>query len=708
MEVREMKAKWITMVLILLISTIAFAGPPNWQVISGTQYSMVVIAEILFDGVPFDDSGDNMAGAFGPGGVPDCRSIGVYQSVPTEFWYFTVVGNTNGETISFKIYDTLTDEVYDCLETVVFQDNITIGDPFNPFQLTAHTVQPGFIEGNVSLLTTSSMPPGNVQDVEVTAGDITVNPDASGDYLITITPGTYNVTASLSPGYTVITIEDVVVEENQTTSDIDFTLIDWTPISGTQYSMVVMATITLDGEFIDGSWSNQTGAFGPGSFDDCRAVAVWIPDVEIWYFTIVGNINGEIIGFKLYETETDTIYDCIETVIFADNATIGSPTDPFELTASTMIEQMFSLGANWNWISFNVHPEDTSLNSVFGSLGNNISQVKSQAQSATYYSGIWVGDLTNITDGEGYLVKMNNASDFSLLGMPIAYTTPINLGTNWNWIAYYPQSAVSIDIALNSIEDNASQIKNQTQSSTYYSGIWIGDLTVMEPGVGYKLMMNAPDVLIYEMGKCTVEKHTTANPNDWQLMTGTEYNMVVMANIEGVDPKSVMQVGVFDNDGNCRSIGKLEEGFWYFTVVGNHNDTELHFRTDNDLISNETITFENDATIGNPENPLNITFSNSTMNIPKVYELSQNYPNPFNPTTTIKYQLPEDTKVEIAVYNILGQKVRTLVNEKRTAGYYSVIWNGKDDSNNTVGSGIYFYKISTEKYSEIKKMLLMK
>ncbi|RLC45028.1 MAG: hypothetical protein DRH57_08710, partial [Candidatus Cloacimonadota bacterium] len=100
--------------------------------------------------------------------------------------------------------------------------------------------------------------------------------------------------------------------------------------------------------------------------------------------------------------------------------------------------------------------------------------------------------------------------------------------------------------------------------------------------------------------------------------------------------------------------------------------------------------------------------SGTDVNIPTVYKLSQNYPNPFNPETVIAYQLPEGTAVEISIYNILGQKIKTLVKGRIEAGYHKVIWNGKDAENRHVSSGIYFYKISTDKFNETKKMLLMK
>jgi len=94
--------------------------------------------------------------------------------------------------------------------------------------------------------------------------------------------------------------------------------------------------------------------------------------------------------------------------------------------------------------------------------------------------------------------------------------------------------------------------------------------------------------------------------------------------------------------------------------------------------------------------------------IPDGFALSQNYPNPFNPSTVINFNLPRLSKVEIEVYNILGQTVRNLVNEEKPAGLYSVTWDGRDNSGKTVSSGIYFYKIKTDDFSSSKKMILLK
>jgi len=94
--------------------------------------------------------------------------------------------------------------------------------------------------------------------------------------------------------------------------------------------------------------------------------------------------------------------------------------------------------------------------------------------------------------------------------------------------------------------------------------------------------------------------------------------------------------------------------------------------------------------------------------LPEKYKLYSNYPNPFNPTTTIKYDLPEQAKVTLKIYNSLGQEVTTLVKSKQKAGTQSVTWDGTNESGVSVASGIYFYRIKTENYVKTKKMALLK
>lgn len=94
--------------------------------------------------------------------------------------------------------------------------------------------------------------------------------------------------------------------------------------------------------------------------------------------------------------------------------------------------------------------------------------------------------------------------------------------------------------------------------------------------------------------------------------------------------------------------------------------------------------------------------------LPLKFSLDQNYPNPFNPSTVIKYTLAHRADVELTIFNILGQSVRTLVNENLAAGDHTVVWNGLNEQGEKVSSGIYFYRIKTDDYVQSRKMILLK
>jgi len=146
--------------------------------------------------------------------------------------------------------------------------------------------------------------------------------------------------------------------------------------------------------------------------------------------------------------------------------------------------------------------------------------------------------------------------------------------------------------------------------------------------------------------------------------------------------------------------GPLSTGnFWQQEVFDLNNYTghnikiRFHFASDravNDLgwyIDDVEIAFEQFTPVAGRE---------LQYNIPAEFELSQNFPNPFNPVTEIMYSLPNLTRVKLDVFNLMGQHVKTLVNEKQTAGKYKVFWNGKDEQGIEVTSGVYFYRLNIE------------
>ncbi len=90
------------------------------------------------------------------------------------------------------------------------------------------------------------------------------------------------------------------------------------------------------------------------------------------------------------------------------------------------------------------------------------------------------------------------------------------------------------------------------------------------------------------------------------------------------------------------------------------------------------------------------------------YRLSQNYPNPFNPTTNISFEIPKSTNVKLEIFNLLGEKVNTLLDDILISGKHSVVWNGENNAGNLVASGVYFYRIIADDFISVKKMMYLR
>ena len=103
-----------------------------------------------------------------------------------------------------------------------------------------------------------------------------------------------------------------------------------------------------------------------------------------------------------------------------------------------------------------------------------------------------------------------------------------------------------------------------------------------------------------------------------------------------------------------------------------------------------------------------IEIPDTTNFVPELFTLYQNFPNPFNAETTIQYDLPEAVQVELVIYNVSGQKVRTLIKKIEMAGEKSIVWDGKDDRGFPLGSGTYLIRLRSGDFNDIKRMVLLR
>ena len=167
--------------------------------------------------------------------------------------------------------------------------------------------------------------------------------------------------------------------------------------------------------------------------------------------------------------------------------------------------------------------------------------------------------------------------------------------------------------------------------------------------------------------------------------------------------------GTNTNSSGYYKIGGLRTGS--YTV-------EASTACDNQFYNHkDSITSANLVSVTMPGNVTGIDFNiasaveedeDQAVSTPGTFDLRQNYPNPFNPETEIEYVLHKSAQVSLTIYNLLGQKVRTLLSERQPVGSYKIFWDGKNEQGKTSSSGIYFYRLEVNGVPQTKRMVLLK
>ena len=192
----------------------------------------------------------------------------------------------------------------------------------------------------------------------------------------------------------------------------------------------------------------------------------------------------------------------------------------------------------------------------------------------------------------------------------------------------------------------------------------------------------------------------TVNGIDSNLLAGYSFNYLYGSNADyGIDELDVGDgIALMESqDENIRGVS-YDSGL-YRTIAASVFFGALADGTGINKKTNMMMQYLNFFTTVNTEN----------VGMPLLANLGSNYPNPFNPETTIRFTTENTEKnTELIIYNIKGQKIKTLVNEILSAGEHTVMWNGTDDRNKPVSSGVYFYRMKTDSYSSVRKMILMK
>jgi len=256
-----------------------------------------------------------------------------------------------------------------------------------------------------------------------------------------------------------------------------------------------------------------------------------------------------------------------------------------------------------------------------------------------------------------------------------------------------------------------------TASLEFYESVLMNDIQVF-PDETIELdfvlyFMASPENLIASVTENDVELNWEM-PEQLLSMIGTSERNNLSSSVNDNDKKPEINEKSKLTTSRTRSL----TGYNVYRdseIIAEISDIEITNYSDLDLENGEYeyyVTAAYDGGESEPSNMENVVIDVNAIEeitIPEITQLLGNYPNPFHSSTTISFSCHRDAEdTEISIYNIKGQKVKTLISKNITAGYHEITWDGKDDNRQTVSSGIYYYKLQTGEYTSIKKMILMK
>ena len=358
------------------------------------------------------------------------------------------------------------------------------------------------------------------------------------------------------------------------------------------------------------------------------------------------------------------------------------------------------LSNGWNMISVPLQVDDMSKETLFPTA----------VSRAWWYNNGYVGEDI-LSQGRGYWLKYDNPDTTELWGTRFDGTIPVRSG--WNMVGPYDYNVDTSLIVYTPANIRLSKFWG-------YSNGYIAE-SILKSGKGYWIKISEDGILDLSgaLAKTNV-KENLAEKNEWgsiQITDNADRTMTLYGTGDASEVSMnllppVPPHGIFDAR---YSSGRLVEeiGENGKEIVINSAIYPIKIKTEGmDLRIFDNVDGENfDVKLNDGEE---LFISNERINrllissdqfreLPTQYTLFQNYPNPFNPSTTIKYALPKDGRVRIDLYNILGERISELVNSDMKAGYHEVVFNADG-----LASGIYFYRMHSNDFIAVKKIILLK
>jgi hypothetical protein len=445
--------------------------------------------------------------------------------------------------------------------------------------------------------------------------------------------------------------------------------------------------------------------------------------------TKIGERTEPPYSFSWSEMRSGT-YTVTATATFSDNSTATSNSIRVLVSGSHSV----LLTPGWNTISSYLEPDNTSISNIFQDMGDNLLLVRDNT-GQVYWPAFSIDDIPEWDPTQGYEIFMDKEDTLTIYGMPVLpENTYIHLSKGWNLTGYLLEHPVQVEEAFKNILPQLQLVTNNS-GEIYWPEYGVNSIGSLKPGEGYRIFVESPATFLYSTESAVTKNLTAGSVQSRESgfqKTSSHYRL----SIGKTGSKSVLmvksrnlrdgdEIGVWSSDDRLVGSGIVANGRAAITVWGenpvspqpeigaksndplqltlwSHEDEEEHPLP---VVRLRALgRGERDSPVLRYEaNAVLITDVTTPYDIPERYSLEQNFPNPFNPTTTIRYAIPRDEPVTLEVYNLIGQLVTTLVDERQDSGSYEVVFKAE-----MLASGVYFYRLIAGNFTEVKRMIILR
>ncbi|PEN12811.1 hypothetical protein CRI94_12450 [Longibacter salinarum] len=371
-----------------------------------------------------------------------------------------------------------------------------------------------------------------------------------------------------------------------------------------------------------------------------------------------------------------------------------------------------SLNSGWNIVSSSIAPDDASMETVFGSIVSDVVLVKNEV-GETYIPDYGINTIGSWSSDEAYKVYLTKDSKLSMNGSVLDPTAPIKLEQGWNLVAYWPDGSMSAEEAFSSISSELVIVKDYA-GDAYIPSENLNTLDagsgLVRPGQGYQIYVDNATTLTYPSSKAAYAKTSSAKARRGHAVTATaivespsmsDGTSLLAKTAKGrIVGKGIVSDGrgivrLWGDDPQTTPVDGATSGERLSIYVGSETGESLDVQKVEDMLSDRPISkiaFQENAVL-----KLVAGDQNTELLLRGIA------PNPVQGSATIEFVLPKQERVSLEVYDVLGRRVATLVDELRRAGEHKVRMDAS-----RLDSGPYFYRLRAGSTTLTKKMTVVR